>query len=178
MSQEPAEEPPVGRTGPVGRLVRAALGVGLLFALLWPISRAPTFAEATTVQDPMFWVLTAIALLSIPYILDVGLSLGTGRRVQFLLVALAGPLAGIGLFFTEQVWAWPLAGLVLLLQVWVLGTLALGYLLAAVLGTPGCELRAFAHLVARYQGREPGPAMFCPAGLDSLDAWEARRKGS
>ena len=43
--------------------------------------------------------------------------------------------------------------------------------------TPGCEMRALPHLWMLATGRETAEH-FCPTGfLDSLDRWEAGRRG-
>ena len=57
------------------------------------------------------------------------------------------------------------------LCVWVLAwsfLLGPALLLAAVLGTPGCEMRSYAHLAARMTGRDP-TAVTCPGGVDACD---------
>lgn len=171
------DEVPVQRTGPIGRLVRLVMGLGLLFLISWPVSRVTSYHETAVLTQGTFWFLNVGALLLIPYVVEIGLSWANGRTVQLLVLGLAGPAAGLGLVLYGAIWSLPLALYVFLVQVWVFGALALGYLLAAVLGTPGCELRAFAHLAARIKGRDAS-VHFCPAGLDALDAWEARRGGS
>ena len=47
----------------------------------------------------------------------------------------------------------------------LLGT---AHVLAAILGTPGCEMRAFAHLRSKFQGGDAG-SVPCPGGIDRFD---------
>ena len=65
----------------------------------------------------------------------------------------------------------------MLLVFWlILINLALGiaFLLAAFLGTPGCEMRSYNHLIAKLQGRDP-TEHFCPGGVDFADRWGEKR---
>ncbi len=53
--------------------------------------------------------------------------------------------------------------------------LGIAYVLAAVIGTPGCEMRAFHDLYTRVTGI-PTKEHYCPVGpLHPIDQWEARR---
>jgi hypothetical protein len=53
--------------------------------------------------------------------------------------------------------------------------LGIAYVLAAVIGTPGCEMRAFHDLYSRVTGI-PTKEHYCPVGpLHPIDQWEARR---
>ena len=58
---------------------------------------------------------------------------------------------------------------------YVFGHLGLSFLLSAVIATPGCEMRAIPHLWTLLTGRATREH-HCPGFLDSLDAWELKRK--
>lgn len=54
--------------------------------------------------------------------------------------------------------------------------LGLSFLLAAILATPGCEMRAFHDLFTRLTG-VPTKEHYCPVGpLHLVDQWEAQRR--
>ncbi len=177
MAQDPDEPPPppVERTGPIGRLVRLLMAAGLFLALAYPLASLPRLFDPALASEPMLWILTGISLLAIPYVLDVGLAWGHGQRIQLLAVGIGLALLVSNLVLYDSLWGPVLAIFVLALQTWVLGALALGYLLAAILGTPGCELRSYQHLASLVSDKAAEPT-FCAAGLDSLDAWEAGRR--
>lgn len=164
--------PPVERTGPIGRLVRLVMATGLFLALAYPLASLPRLFDPALASDLMLWIFTGIALLAIPYVLDVGLAWGHGQRVQLLAVGIGLALLVSNLVLYDSLWGPVLGIFVVALQIWVLGTLAVGYLLAAILGTPGCELRSYAHLASLVSDKHHQP-VFCAAGLDKLDAWEA-----
>jgi hypothetical protein len=68
-----------------------------------------------------------------------------------------------------------LGWLVYVLIVTVDGLLALSFLLAAALRTPGCEWRALPHLRARLSG-EKTAFHPCAIYLHRLDRWEVTRR--
>ena len=49
-----------------------------------------------------------------------------------------------------------------------------GHIIASLIGTPGCEMRAFHNLYSRITGI-PTKEHYCPVGpLHPIDQWEAR----
>ena len=76
-----------------------------------------------------------------------------------------------GLFGTW--WGWPLGAFV---RVWmVYWSLHLGgsFVLAALIATPGCEMRAVPHLTSLITGHA-AKEHYCPGFIDPLDRWERR----
>ncbi len=64
------------------------------------------------------------------------------------------------------VWGW---------ELYVFCHLGIAFILAAVIGAPGCEMRAFHDLYSRITGA-PTKEHYCPVGpLHPIDQWEARR---
>jgi len=49
------------------------------------------------------------------------------------------------------------------------------FLLSGLIGSPGCEMRAFHHLYSKVTGK-PTKEHYCPIGpLHAIDQWEAKR---
>ncbi|MBU2676993.1 MAG: hypothetical protein KJP16_07900, partial [Gammaproteobacteria bacterium] len=66
----------------------------------------------------------------------------------------------------QTLWVW---------EVYAFGHLGLAFLVSGLIGTPGCEMRAFHDLYSRVSGM-PTKEHFCPIGpLHPIDQWEARR---
>ena len=61
--------------------------------------------------------------------------------------------------FGVYLWAWFVA---------LTGLLGSAHLLAAALGTPGCEMRSYVHALTLLRGGEVGTVV-CPGGIDRLD---------
>jgi hypothetical protein len=72
----------------------------------------------------------------------------------------------------------PLTTLLYWFDVGFLIAVAISYLIAAFLGTPGCEVGGLGELIRRLRG-VPDPAdheaMWCIAGIHHLDQWESER---
>ena len=162
------------RPGPIGRLVRLALGLPLLF-LVW---RLLFFAEIGDLRQIPFWSWVLIAWWLFPAVVNIGFGVSWGNwRPRVAVLAGAGAAALVGLA-TRGTWdAPPLWWFLLPWMIYVAGHLGASFVLAATLGTPGCEMRAIPHLIGLATGR-PRAEHYCPGFLDGLDRWEALRGGA
>ncbi|TDJ22749.1 MAG: hypothetical protein E2O58_10280 [Gammaproteobacteria bacterium] len=162
--------------GPLGRGVRFMLGAGCLWAVwqviqnIGPVVASPITA---TLHLPLA-MLMAMALWIINYVVNIGFSRSWGRRpaslslVGYLALALVGlalngdadgPILGVPLF------AW---------LVYFYSHLGLSFVLAGLMATPGCEMRAIPALVGRMIHR-PSAEHQCPGFIATIDDWERRR---
>ena len=166
------------RPGPVGRIVRLAFG---LLCALYFVGLIDISDDLMTVDGnirPVVWNGILFGLFLVSYIVNIGFSRAWKKwpalvSVAFLLVA-----AGIGYLtqgtFESRVlarvmWAW---------ELYVFSHLGIAFILAAVIGTPGCEMRAFHDLYSRITGT-PTKEHYCPVGpLHPIDQWEASRNRS
>jgi hypothetical protein len=70
------------------------------------------------------------------------------------------------IWLATAIWVWAL---------YLFTHLGLAFLVSGVIGTPGCEMRAFHDLYSRLTG-VPTKEHYCPVGpLQPIDQWEARR---
>ncbi len=156
--------------GLLGRALRACLGLatlGWLFLLLteW---RAALWVGELPVSHAGFWMLVAFALWGTSYVFNITFGLSWGQRTLIGVVAAAG-LAGLVGLVTGG--GFPNAVFGLYLWTWfavLTGLLGPAHLLAASLGTPGCEMRSFAHAWTRIRGGDVGTVV-CPGGVDRFD---------
>ncbi len=172
------------RPGPVGRLVRLLFGV-LCLSFLWLVLQ--TGGDSLTMTLSRFIGLPAGAMIGLSigaiyalrlfnYVVNIGFSRDWRRRplgavvILFALAGLAGWMQS-GLF-----WGPILGGVVLAWLLYIYAHLGLSFVLAAVLSTPGCEMRAIHHLWTLVTGR-PTKEHYCPLGpLHRIDQWEAGGK--
>jgi hypothetical protein len=163
------------RPGPVGRVVRLALGFACSYALYQLIvSRSSIMAQPISVL-PNLTVLVLAALFVINYVVNIGFGRSFGRWPGYLSLAIGGTFAGV---------AWLLAGTPdhpifgVALWLWLAyfyAHLGGSFLIAAAFATPGCEMRAIPELVGLVTGREAGKHR-CPAAfITKIDEWEMRR---
>jgi hypothetical protein len=158
------------RPGVVGRLIRLALGLATL-SLLWPLLtvwRAELWAGRVPWSAVGFWVLVSLALWGTSYVFNIAFGLSFGQKTRT--AAIAGALlAGLIGFVSSGRFPNPAFGAYLWTWFAVL-TVLLGpaHLLAALLATPGCEMRSYAHAATLLRGGDVD-AVVCPGGIDRFD---------
>jgi hypothetical protein len=126
--------------------------------------------------NPLVWNGVIIGLFLVSYVVNIGYSKAWKKwpaivsASVFLLIAGAGYLTH-GSIETRMlalvIWGW---------ELYVFSHLGLAFIVSGVIGSAGCEMRAFHHLYSRITGI-PTKEHLCPIGpLHSIDQWEARRK--
>lgn len=154
------------RPGLVGVLIRLTLGALVGWMGYAAISDASSFWDGYDDPGNAISFLIPVLVLS-SWVVNELFQKSWGQRpaailVVGLLVAVAvGALQGdpFGPWFGTYLWVWVVVFAALL---------APAHLLAAVLRTPGCEMRSFAHLRAKLGGRET-EASLCPGWIDRAD---------
>ncbi len=165
----------LARPGPLGRLVRFALGALCLFAL-WDIVQ---HAE-TTITQP-FSSLDNLALLILAplcifnYVVNIGFSKSWGFRPLAVSLAILALAAGIALLISGS-FDHPIFGVPLILWLgYFYGHLGIAFILSAVIATPGCEMRSIPELIGRASGKA-SEEHHCPAAfIGKIDEWELKR---
>jgi hypothetical protein len=180
----------VGRTGPIGRLARVGLAVLLTLALISIVDEGgvSAFREVDLGTEPGLWILGALSPTL--FVLLVGelvrgwkgnASVRHARLGALLVLAVAfGLAAAISVVSSGDVWGFPLADLVLWFFVLVLIQSIVALVLAAMIGTPGCELGVWPELIwgVRGTGRGKFPWLACVIGVHFIDQWEAAQRRS
>ena len=158
------------RPGGLGRAIRAGLGLLTLGWLLFLLTvwRGELWGGGIPVRDVWFWALVGFALWGTSYVFNITFGLSWGQRTRTGVVVGAGLAGLIGGFagggfpnavFGVYLWAWFVA---------LTGLLGPAFLLAAALGTPGCEMRSYAHALTLLGGGDVGTVV-CPGGIDRFD---------
>jgi hypothetical protein len=165
----------LARPGPIGRLVRLALGVFCLY-VLWELFY---YWEWTTTQpisslDNRLLVLLA-PLCIVNYVVNIGFTKSWGYRPIISSMVILGALAGIA-FVISGSFDSPILGIPLNLWLgYFYGHLGLAFVLSALIATPGCEMRAIPELFGRMRGK-PSEEHHCPAAfITKIDEWERSR---
>ena len=165
------------KPGPIGRVVR------LLFGLLclWFVSELLVATRSLVAGNgeilPLVWNGILLGLFLISYVINIGFSRSRGKMpaiasAAFLAVAALASYLSSGTIetnlFARAAWIW---------ELYLFAHLGLSFALSAVIGTPGCEMRAIHDLYSRITGN-PTKEHYCPIGpLHPIDQWEARRSG-
>ena len=163
------------RPGPVGRLLRFGLGALCLFAL-WNVvlSAEAIVAQPFSSLDSLV-VLIAFPLFVFNYVVNIGFSKSWGRRPLIVSLAALGLSAGIAFLVSGSLDS-PIFGVPLTLWlVYFYLHLGVSFVVAALIGTPGCEMRSIPELIGRMTGNV-SKEHHCPAAfITRIDAWERAR---
>ncbi|VAW39891.1 hypothetical protein MNBD_CHLOROFLEXI01-134 [hydrothermal vent metagenome] len=163
--------------GLAGRFVRILFGLGILYWLIpgfiQSIPALPTAADVPT--NPLFWIIVVITFVNTSYVINLGLGKSWGRRPQIVFLLLAGVALLADVLVYGRFWAAPLATIIVFWLILINLPLGVAFILATILGTPGCEMRSYNHLVSKLQGSDPRE-YFCPSGIDFADAWGAKQQ--
>jgi hypothetical protein len=179
---------PAPRTGPLGRLARLLVALGVTYPLYSIADQGgPTsFRDSSNLTEPITWALH-VGMLVLFVLLAGQLAAAmagpaTVRRWQI------GALAGLALVLgagaltawiaSGDLWSSPLPELVWGFDALMLVETIVALLIAIGLGTPGCEVGVWPELIGQLRG--PDAALttrpICVIGLHFVDDWEARRR--
>lgn len=162
--------------GPVGRGLRLMLGIACLYYVAGLVEVAGSLMTQDGRMRPVVWNGMLPGLLLVNYVVNIGYSrawrkwpaIASGAAF-LVLVAFGYLLAGSAetLLLARSTWLW---------ELYVFSHLGVAFVIASLIGTPGCEMRAFHDLYARLSG-VPAKEHECPIGpLAPVDRWEARKR--
>lgn len=168
----------LARPGPIGRLVRLAFG--LLCA--WYVKGLIDVSDSLVTSDghvrTLIWNGILPGLFLISYVVNIGFSRAWRKWPAIVSAIVILAVAGVGYFLRGNIETELLARTIWTWEIYLFSHLGLAFLIAGVIGTPGCEMRAFHDLYSRITG-VPTKEHFCPIGpLHPIDQWEARRSSS
>lgn len=171
--------PTVEYPGIMGRSLRFFIGVLQIWFLTQTL---PYFDRYINSQPTSLWIPyfigVAIAYYVLPLVVNLGFSVNWGESLRKGYLAFIAGAIIFNLFAYGNIWGAPLGLLLYLLGVYVHAHLGAAHILAGIIGTPGCEMRAYAHLATILLKRDPTEAAVCPGLWTPLDKWEARIKSA
>jgi hypothetical protein len=121
------------------------------------------------------WNGVVIGLFLISYVANIGFSRAWKKWPAIISAGVFLLIAGIG-YLTQStfetrllayvIWGW---------ELYLFSHLGLAFMVSGIIGSAGCEMRAFHELYSRLTGI-PTKEHHCPIGpLHSIDQWEAKR---
>ena len=167
----------LARPGPVGRLVRLGFGALSLSYVygLWDV-RHDLFTESGSIR-PLIWNGILPGLFLVSYTVNIGLSRAWKKWPAIISAGFLLLTAGIVYLQSGVLETSMLATVILSWELYVFTHLGVSFVLSAVLGTPGCEMRSLHHLFSLLTGK-PAAEHHCPVGpLSRIDRWEQNRSG-
>lgn len=163
------------KPGPIGRIVRLMLGVLCAWYVKGLVDVSGSLFTGDGHIRALVWNGIVPSLFMISYVVNIGFSRAWGKRPAIASALVLAAIAGTGYLLqgtieTEMLartlWAW---------ETYLFSHLGLTFIIAGIIGTPGCEMRAFHDLFSRISGVST-KEHYCPVGpLNPIDQWEARR---
>jgi hypothetical protein len=163
------------RPGLVGRLARLALGALCLWYVYGLVMIGGDVMSPAGNVPTMIWNGILPGLFLVSYVVNIGYSRAWKKWPAIISALAFAAVALVGQVTSGTVETVALARLVWSWELYVFAHLGLSFLLAAMIGTPGCEMRAFHDLYSRVTG-VPTKEHYCPVGpLHPIDQWEVGR---
>ena len=161
------------RPGPLGRLVRLGFGGVCVWYVYGLIQVTGSLIDDNGDIRIVVWNGVPFGLFLFSYIVNIGFSRAWKKWPAFISAGIFVLLAAAGYamagtiktsFLAHSIWLW---------EVYLFSHLGLAFLIAGIIGTPGCEMRAFHDLYSRLTGVST-QEHYCPVGpLHPIDQWEA-----
>ena len=166
--------PAAARPGPVGLLLRVALGAAAVYALVELITQWDSFRDRNLIESD-FWLITMFTLCLLADVVNIGLRRHWGLWPLVVFLAGAAAIGSASYLTSGEIWTTALAAWVYAGDLLVFGALSVSFPVAIATRTPGCELNALPRLVARLRGRADAETRRCLLGVDLLDKHQLRR---
>jgi hypothetical protein len=162
----------VVKPGPIGRIGRFVLGA---ISSSFVISILPFYSFFITVNplnnSSPYFIGVLIAFLVLNDVVNIGFNVSWSRRPQAIFLALVVLAIALDLLLYGSTWGPPLGVVLFLMSILTHLYLGTSHILAALIATPGCEMRSIPHLVAKLRGSNI-EVHVCPGHWDAVDKWE------
>ncbi len=162
--------------GMIGRLTRLVFGLLCVLYVYKLLSVTFSLLDSQQHIRPLLWNGLLPALFLVSYVINIGYSRHWRKWPAFISALILAAAALVG-FLIDGVWESALLARTLWLwEMYLFLHLGLSFVLAAILATPGCEMRAFFHLFSIITGK-PRHDHQCPIGpLRHIDDWESNHR--
>lgn len=178
MSLELVDKGTLTRPGLIGRLVRLALGVLCLYGFLELVIVAPHFIQRPIELLPNLVLMIFVVLCVFNYVVNIGFGKNWKSYPLYLSLILFCFVALVSFMLTGSPDSSLLGFLIIVWMGYFYLHLGISFILAAILATPGCEMRAIPELfgiVTKTEMKEH----HCPSSIISgIDRWESNRRKS
>ena len=163
------------RPGPIGRAVRLALGLLCLWYVFGLIQVSASLIGSDGHIRPVVWNGIIFGLFLVSYIINIGYSRAWKKWPAFVSAGVFLVIAGIAYLNGGKIETTVLASAIWGWELYLFSHLGIAFIISGVIGTPGCEMRAFHDLYSRISGIAT-KEHYCPVGpLHPIDQWEAGR---
>ena len=146
----------------------------LFFIVMIMIKGTSVLVGFSFPKHPGWWIGIAIGFYVFSYVVNIGYTRTWGLWPQLIISLAIIIFAAFNLIRWRSIWGPLLGWFILFWLAYVYGHLGISFILAGVLATPGCEMRAIPDFWARISGRE-SKEHCCPGFIGQVDRWEEDR---
>jgi hypothetical protein len=166
----------IERPGKIGRTLRLSLGLGCYFALYQLFMSHETIINNPVSTLPNMVLIVGAAVCIVNYVVNIGFGMNWGRWPSILSISVLGTIASVNWLILDTPDHWMLGVVYWAWLFYFYLHLGTSFLIASMLATPGCEMRAIPELLGRLSGK-PAEEHYCPVALiTKVDEWEAGLK--
>lgn len=165
--------------GPIGRLARLAVGTMQLYYVGAILTQIEFVKNSSPPRGVGFWIFVVSAFGLLSWTVNLAFLRKWASRPFVVAMVVVLGAAGFDLFYYGSMWAPPLTMVIVAVTLYVHGHMGLCHVLAGLIATRGCEMRAIPHLIAMLRGRG-AQFQVCPGFWRPLDEWESnwKRRGA
>ncbi len=162
------------RPGWIGRIVRFGLAIICIYATLQVFRNYQEYVFNVPEQS-ILWFMVLMAFFLLPPVINIGFGKILHSKPQSWFLMLFFASVYYGNIVEHSFWGLISGYLIFLLPLYVFGHLGISFLIASIIGTPGCEMRSIPHLWAILTGNQTDEH-YCPGFIDGVDKWELNRQ--
>jgi hypothetical protein len=168
--EEPGSIKPPGL---IGRLVRFLLGYICLDLFIQIVDDIPGMIERGWPVNPVSICTIILGLYLLKPVINIGFTVKFKWLPQLIVIGLTLLTMLYHWLMAESIFGNVFTAFLMLWMAYVFGHLGLSFVLAAVIKTPGCEMRSIPHLWSKISGKKT-LEHYCPGPLTPIDEWEIR----
>ncbi len=164
------------RPGPIGRFMRCVFGALCISYVVGLLNVSSNLVSPDGSLRGLLWNGIVPSLLLVSYVINIGFSRNWRKWPAYVSGAMLMAAAAIGYGLDGTIESSLLARTIWIWELYIFLHLGLAFVFAAIIATPGCEMRAFHDLYSRLTGVETAEH-HCPIGpAQPIDRWESRRR--
>lgn len=162
----------VVKPGPIGRIGRFALGSLSLSFVTGILPYYSRFINSNPLDNSSPYLIgVLIAFIVLNDVVNIGFNVSWRRRPQAIFLVLVLLAIAVDLLLYGSMWGPPMGIVIFLISILTHLYLGISHILAALIATPGCEMRSIPHLIANLRGLDI-EGVVCPGHWDAVDNWE------
>lgn len=157
----------------IGRIGKFSMGTAQLLGVY---SLGTAYAVVTLDTAPAsvgLWIFAGLAFGLLSWTVNIAFRRTWGAKPFYVAIGLAAAGALYGFATAGIFWSLPFALVVYVVTMYVHAHMGFCHVLAALLATPGCEMRSINHLFSKLTGNKAA-LQICPGIWTPIDNWEAR----